>query len=330
MSIFDRFQPVRAALAVAAYCVLAVGCTGSSTTGGKPSEPAKQTVKSTEPGKTSVKANFAKVKARMSEKAVLDILGTPTKSVTSQPTSARHDAIYSLLPTAGTGPLLPVDPKAIIKALSEDDKPDEKRVEPKDPAQRGFDWAPYVVKTWDEDGTTYVVVFVGGVVWTKGPAEREQPVTKENADKIKVGMTKAEVETIVGIGEVKPEAEMKDFDGTVMVWQDFRGGMLMIGFIDDKVAAAPIWKSAEAAAKDAAEAAAKITKTNFDKIKVGMTKAQVEGILGQGKAKTKATIPDFSGKVIVWDGVAGSVTIGFMDDKVAVAPIWRDSQTPVD
>ncbi len=66
----------------------------------------------------------------------------------------------------------------------------------------------------------------------------------------------------------------------------------------------------------------KVTKSNFDKITNGMTVAEVEGILGKGTESTAAsgTVGDLTGsaKSVVWKDGNKSITVNFINDKVAL------------
>ena len=66
----------------------------------------------------------------------------------------------------------------------------------------------------------------------------------------------------------------------------------------------------------------KVTKSNFDQIKTGMTLAEVEAILGKGTESTgaSAAIGDLAGsaKSVVWKDGDKSITVNFLNDKVAL------------
>jgi hypothetical protein len=78
----------------------------------------------------------------------------------------------------------------------------------------------------------------------------------------------------------------------------------------------------------------KVTKANFDKIKVGMTLAEVEAILGKGKKEEQAgtaaanrftgaigvqgKLPDQD--VYVWESGVKTITVVFVNGKVSVDP----------
>jgi len=65
----------------------------------------------------------------------------------------------------------------------------------------------------------------------------------------------------------------------------------------------------------------KVTKDNFDKIKTGMTVAEVEAILGKGTETQSAAgaIGDLAGsaKTITWKDGDKTITVNFLNDKVA-------------
>lgn len=64
----------------------------------------------------------------------------------------------------------------------------------------------------------------------------------------------------------------------------------------------------------------KVSKSNFDKIKVGMTVAEVEGIMGKGteEAAAAGAIGELKGsaKVMSWTDGDKKITVTFVDDKV--------------
>lgn len=66
----------------------------------------------------------------------------------------------------------------------------------------------------------------------------------------------------------------------------------------------------------------KVTKSNFDQIKTGMTLAEVEAILGKGTESTGAAgaIGDLAGsaKSVTWKDGDKSITVNFVNDKVAL------------
>ncbi len=66
----------------------------------------------------------------------------------------------------------------------------------------------------------------------------------------------------------------------------------------------------------------KVSKSNFDKVTNGMTLAEVEGILGKGteSAGAAGAVGDLTGsaKSVVWKDGDKSITVNFLNDKVAV------------
>jgi hypothetical protein len=66
----------------------------------------------------------------------------------------------------------------------------------------------------------------------------------------------------------------------------------------------------------------KVTKSNFDQIKTGMTVAEVEGILGKGTESTGASgaIAGLAGsfKVMAWKDGDKTITVNFANDKVVL------------
>jgi hypothetical protein len=69
----------------------------------------------------------------------------------------------------------------------------------------------------------------------------------------------------------------------------------------------------------------KVTKENFDKVEVGMTEAEVEGILGKATETSEASgsIGDLTGKgsIKVWKDGDKKITVTFANGKVALPPV---------
>jgi hypothetical protein len=65
----------------------------------------------------------------------------------------------------------------------------------------------------------------------------------------------------------------------------------------------------------------KVTKENYDKIKTGMTVAEVEAILGKGTESqgVAGKVGDLAGsaKSITWKDGDKNITVSFLNDKVA-------------
>jgi hypothetical protein len=70
----------------------------------------------------------------------------------------------------------------------------------------------------------------------------------------------------------------------------------------------------------------KVSQSNFDKVTVGMTQAEVEAILGPGTPKSTAATPGLalggvaiashSAKVLQWTDGSKTIVVSFVDDKV--------------
>lgn len=63
-------------------------------------------------------------------------------------------------------------------------------------------------------------------------------------------------------------------------------------------------------------APAKVTKDNFDKIKLGMTQEEVQQILGPPTEATGLEIPVFSGTMAKWVYGDATISIQFINGKV--------------
>jgi len=177
--------------ALALVCALAVGCSGK----GKPT-----------------KSNFDKIKNDMSTKEVEELMGPAAQTVDLK---AVKDALGGLGGLMGSVPGMDVDKQLIwfegeiaYQVSIKDDKVTNKVSLKKDEI------------TKDKKGTP-------------SASDKEPPaggkLTKANADKIKEGMSKAEVEAILGPGKAKADAGK----GGVYIWQE-DGKSITITFVDDK------------------------------------------------------------------------------------------------
>jgi hypothetical protein len=199
MRLFHRIRPIHAALVAAACCVLAVGCSGSTSNAGK----------------LSLAEKHAKVNTGMSEQEVTDIMGGAGSEID---TSKIKDMIPEVkIPEIPGGGGLPVGlpdiggmmPKMKIKSWDEGN-------------------TVYVVIFQDGKVT-------GKDHGEKKEDKKESKITKANSDKIKTDMKKSDVEGILGTGTIQQGAKMEGFPGAeVMVWTGDQG-VISVGFIDDKV-----------------------------------------------------------------------------------------------
>jgi len=66
----------------------------------------------------------------------------------------------------------------------------------------------------------------------------------------------------------------------------------------------------------------KVTQANYDRIQIGMSRAEVEDILGEGTAKGGAgfAVPGMSasGMVVEWRDGDKSISVTFLNDKVTL------------
>jgi hypothetical protein len=198
------FRLTRPALIAGICTLLAAGCGGSATT---------------PPTQKSTKDNFEKVKDGMSEKEVTDIMGSPAASVELDPKNLK-----GMLPKGVEIPEIPAIPLP------------------------GVALPKFTMKSWEEGDTVFEVVLQDGKVVgknsgpKKGSEKAAAKVTKENADKIKIGMTKAEVEAILGPGKVSAGQKIEGFSGEVVIWEG-DAGAITIGFTNDKVTLAATFKA---------------------------------------------------------------------------------------
>jgi hypothetical protein len=156
-----------------------------------------------------------------------------------------------------------------------------------------------------------------------GCAGKGKP-TKANFDQIKTDMAVKDVEDLMGpassTGDTKAAADLaKGLPGG-----DLLGGMMpklmikqweegdtvyVVTFKDDKVVNKASGPKKD---KDKPAGESKITRANADKIKKGMTRAEVEEILGPGKAS--ADVDKAGG--YVWSEGGKTIAITFVDGKV--------------
>jgi hypothetical protein len=108
-----------------------------------------------------------------------------------------------------------------------------------------------------------------------------------------------------------PGVEIKMPKITVKVWEEGDTQYVVV-FKDDKMMSKNSGTKKELKKEDkkSGEGDSKVSKANFDKIKEGMKKSEVEEILGAGKAKVDG------GNVYVWTDGSKSITITFKNDKV--------------
>jgi len=62
----------------------------------------------------------------------------------------------------------------------------------------------------------------------------------------------------------------------------------------------------------------KVNQTNFDKIKSGMSQAEVESIIGKPKNSASMGIGEFSGSTATWETNDAKIIIQFVNDKVKI------------
>lgn len=197
---------VRVACALGLCCLFVIGCgksgitTGGGGGGGGGGSP---------DGGTISKANFDKIKDGMSEKEVIDILGHPTAS-----------ADIDMNKT-----------KDMLKGMPLEAMPVE---------LPGLPIPKMTLKSWEDGDNLYGIAFKDGKVAGKHFESKKGKVTKENADQIKVGMTRAEVEVLLGKGKTQAGVQIPGYSGEVTVWEG-ADGTITVGFANDKVAATGGW-----------------------------------------------------------------------------------------
>jgi len=71
---------------------------------------------------------------------------------------------------------------------------------------------------------------------------------------------------------------------------------------------------------------AKITQENFDKIKTGMTMAEVKAILGEPADSSSIDVAVISGGTAMWKGDGITINIQFMNGKVIAKEFLKPGQ----
>lgn len=71
----------------------------------------------------------------------------------------------------------------------------------------------------------------------------------------------------------------------------------------------------------------KISKENFDRIKTGMTEAEVQAILGPPTESTGVDVTVFSGTTSIWKKSDTVISIQFVNGKVVAKQFSKESQT---
>ena len=69
----------------------------------------------------------------------------------------------------------------------------------------------------------------------------------------------------------------------------------------------------------------KVTQENYDLVKSGMTKDEAISILGQPDRSSDVSLGPLSGTTATWDGDEISVTIQFVNEKVALKELERNN-----
>jgi hypothetical protein len=176
-----------------------------------------------------------------------------------------------------------------------------------------------------------------------GGENREKPLkVATNWGKVKTGLSSKEVEDLLGpptsSGGADTNDLMKDLSDFTAGLKDL-GGDLGKG-LGDLTGRMPrlqldvrIWEEGDKQytvifrndrvmqfgdeKKQADQDAGALTRANFDRIKFDMTRAEVEAILGPGKASAGAAIEGISGDIVVWKSGARVIKIAFRDGKVS-------------
>jgi hypothetical protein len=73
-------------------------------------------------------------------------------------------------------------------------------------------------------------------------------------------------------------------------------------------------------------APSKVNKDNFDKIRLGMTQEEVQGLLGPPTEASGLEIPVFSGTTAKWVQGETVITIQFINDKVVAKEFSKQAE----
>jgi hypothetical protein len=153
-----------------------------------------------------------------------------------------------------------------------------------------------------------------GASTTKTENKTEAKVTKENYEKIKTGMTREDVEKILGKGETKTGMKIGEATGDGVEYKGEKHDVHVI-YKDDKVVVSHLNDKA------APKAESKVNEENYKKVKKDMSREDVEKILGKGETKTGLKIGETTGDGVVYTGDKQKVEVIYKDDKVVIAHI---------
>ena len=70
----------------------------------------------------------------------------------------------------------------------------------------------------------------------------------------------------------------------------------------------------------------KVNKDNFDKVRIGMTQQEVEGLLGPATEASGLEIPVFSGTTAKWVQGDTTITIQFVNGKVMAKEFTKEAK----
>jgi len=156
--------------------------------------------------------------------------------------------------------------------------------------------------------TAFVAAVLGPLLLVFAPTTAvARPPTRAGYDQITLGMTQADVEAVLG----PAEEVRRDGDSTFLVWGEVLRSVTV--HISDGTVVAK-WHLGLPRAVDAR----KVTRANLARIRIGMTRDQVEAILGPGDDSmvTRGAL------MLSWEVGLGSrnyrsINVGFLDGKVA-------------
>jgi outer membrane protein assembly factor BamE (lipoprotein component of BamABCDE complex) len=155
--------------------------------------------------------------------------------------------------------------------------------------------------------TACVAGCLGLILLCSSDAPAASKPTRADYDRVELGMTRAKVESILG----PPDMVRRAGDSTFLSWGElFRS--IAVQIVADEV----VSKSHEGLVKKAD--ASKVTTANYDRVRNGMTRQEVEALLGLGDdVQVNRTVVLTSWTVALGEPGHRYITVEFMNGKVA-------------
>ena len=141
---------------------------------------------------------------------------------------------------------------------------------------------------------------------------------KDNFSKVSTGMTVVQVEELLGPGTLFQGSGLEKFAPadksrfSVRTWEE-DDTRYQVAFLDDKV----LHTESSPKEKPKPVTPSKVTKENYDKLKLGMTRKDVDAILGHGgKVESTTTVTGVKGQKVFWRDGKKFIQVLFEDGKV--------------